>query len=125
GLDRVAQALGVAGHPGQVNGDAVLLRWRLWSVLLALPLPWLACWTAVRVAGSRRAGLVAATATLGVPQLSHLVGAINNDGLLFTVAGVTTLAAAWIATGDRSRGVAVVAGASAGVAMLVKVFGLG
>ena len=124
GIDTVAQWLG-AEPVATAPWDAVVLRWRVWSVLLTLPLPWLAFWTALRVSGRRRVGVAAATLVLAVPQLSQSAGSVNNDTLLFTCAGVVTLSCAFVATGDRSWRPAVIGGLGAGLAMLTKIFGLG
>lgn len=124
GLDTLGQWAG-ATSAETAPWDAVVLRWRVWSILLTLPLPWLAFWTAVRVSGRRRLGIAASTLVLAVPQLSHSAGSVNNDTLLYTCAGVVTLACAWIATGDRSWRPAIIGGVGAGLAMLTKIFGLG
>lgn len=124
GLDTLGQWLG-AEPVATAPWDAVVLRWRVWSLLLTLPLPWLAFWTAVRVSGRRRIGVAAATLVLAVPQLSQSAGSVNNDTLLFSCAGVVTLACSWVATGDRSWRPAVIGGLGAGLAMLTKIFGLG
>jgi hypothetical protein len=124
GIDAVAQGLGAA-PADTAPWDALVLRWRLWSVLVSLPLPWLVFWTAVRVSRHRTTALAATLLVLAVPQLSHSAGSVNNDALLFPATAAVTLAATWIATGDRSWLTAGLAGLAAGVAMITKIFGLG
>ncbi len=138
-LDAVVTTLGVPSL-SDARWDATIARWRLFSALLLLPIPWTAFWIAARLVATgpgpaatgpdaaervRRTGLIAATFTLAAPQLSHSAGTVNNDALLFAGASVCTLAAAWLATGDRSRGALLWAGAGAGVAAFAKIFGIG
>lgn len=124
-LDAAAVTLG-AGRPVEAaSWDDTVLRWRVWSLLLTLPLPWLVFWTTVRISRRRDVGIAASVLGLALPQLSHSAGSVNNDTLLFTACGVVVLASAWIATGDRSWTAVVVGGLATGVAMVTKIFGLG
>ncbi len=138
-LDAVVTTLGLDGVD-EAPWDATLARWRVWSILLLLPMPWVAFWVAARLAmttsgvwsgrrpSDRRAqwaGLVAAALTLAAPQLSHSAGTVNNDALLFAGTSLSTLAVAWMATGDQTRRTAAWAGVGAGVAMAAKIFGIG
>lgn len=110
---------------GPASWDAAVGRLRLVSLLLGLPLPMLAFWTAVRVDRRRRTGVLAALGILLAPQLAHSTGSVNNDVLLFPLTGLITLALAWVVTGDRSWRPAVVAGLATGLGALTKVFALG
>lgn len=126
-LDSADEVAARAGLGGQATASwrATLAHWRLLSALLLLGLPWLAFWTARKVGGSRAAALLAAILALAVPQLSHSAGTVNNDALLLVAVWICSLACIQLARGDLRNRVALVAGASAGVGMLAKVFALG
>lgn len=124
GLRAVRTLDGVVGGDGPGSWDRTLVVLRLLSALLALPLPWLTYWTAVRLSGRVRTGLVAAMVPLAIPQVSHIAGSVNNDGMLLLTSAVATMGAVWIATGDRSLRTAAFTGAGAGLALLTKIFAL-
>jgi small subunit ribosomal protein S36 len=95
---------------------------RVLSLVLVLPLPLLA-WVTGRAAGASEAASVgAAVVPLGVPQLTHIGSAVNNDALLLLVmAGLTPLAVRFAAGHVTRRGV-VAAGVLTGLALLTKAF---
>lgn len=125
-VDTLDEVLGLVGLPevAESRWDTTIARWRVYSALLLLPIPWAAFWIAVRISRRRRTGLVAATLTLACPQLSQSAGTVNNDALLFAGAAVCALATVWIATGDRSSRVLLWAGFGAGVSAFSKIFGI-
>src|SRR5690606_31588073 len=71
---------------------------------------------------SRPVAVAAAALPLAVPQLTHVVGAVNNDNLLNVSAAAVVLVATAVAGGDLSRRTALWAGAALGVALLAKAF---
>jgi small subunit ribosomal protein S36 len=97
---------------------------RLLNVLLVAPLPLLAWATTVRIGGGARAATVAALLCLGLPQLSHIGAAVNNDNLLTLLGGVLAVSLAGVARGHRSRRTDVVVGVALGLALLTKAFAL-
>ena len=108
--------------PGHWSVDHELAYLRLINALLLLPLPFLA-WAAARRAGADDlVGSVAAVSMLGIPQLTHIGGALNNDNLFATVVGVLAVLLAGVARGDRSRRTAVLVGVAAAAALLTKGF---
>jgi hypothetical protein len=113
----VLHVLGLA----DARWDLQLLALRLFDVLLLLPLVPLASWAARRLTGSVAAGLVAATFTLFVPQVGHVLGALNNDALVTLAGTVATALCVRVLTGDRSWATAVAVGAVVGVGLLTKV----
>lgn len=123
-IDAVAVTVGAAAVD-EAPWDAAVLRWRVWSLLLTLPLPWLVFWSGVRLSRRRAVGVASAVLGLALPQLAHSSGSVNNDTLLFPACGAVLLACAWIATGDRGWGAVVLGGLATGVAMITKIFGLG
>ncbi len=113
----VLHALGLV----DARWDLQLLALRLFDVLLLLPVVPLASWAARRLTGSVAAGLVAGAFTLFVPQVGHVLGALNNDALVTLVGTVVTALCVRVLTGDRSVRTAVVIGAVVGVGLLTKV----
>ncbi|WP_344245056.1 DUF2142 domain-containing protein [Isoptericola hypogeus] len=101
--------------------DQAMLALRLLDVLLlALVVP-LAAETARRVTGSPSAGLVAAAFPLLLPQLGHIMGAVNNDALVLLACAVVTYLASRVVTGDLRWRVAVAIGLAVGLGLLTKV----
>ena len=101
--------------------DVAMLALRLLDVLLlALTVP-LAAGAARRVTGSPSAGLVAAAFPLFVPQLGHIMGAVNNDALVMLACAAVTFLAAGVVTGDLRWRVAVAIGLVVGLGLLTKV----
>ncbi|WP_159797913.1 DUF2142 domain-containing protein [Puerhibacterium puerhi] len=113
----VLHALGLA----DARWDLQLLALRLFDVLLLLPVVPLASWAVRRLTGSVAAGLVAGTFTLFVPQVGHVLGALNNDALVTLVGTVVTALCVRVLTGDRSWRTAAVVGAVVGIGLLTKV----
>ena len=101
--------------------DVQLLALRLLDVLLLAPLVPLAAWSALRLTGSRAAGLVAGAFPLLVPQVGHIFGAVNNDALVALVGGAVTALCVRVLTGDRRWGTAVLLGVVLGLGLLTKV----
>ncbi|MFC8599331.1 DUF2142 domain-containing protein [Isoptericola sp. NPDC057191] len=105
----------------EARWDAQMLALRLFDVvLLALTVP-LAAATARRVTGSPAAGLVAAAFPLFLPQLGHIMGAVNNDALVVLTCAAATWLAARVVTGDLRWRVAVAIGVVVGLGLLTKV----
>ncbi|MFE7407467.1 DUF2142 domain-containing protein [Isoptericola sp. NPDC057559] len=101
--------------------DLQMLALRLLDVaLLALSVP-LAAGAARRITGSPSAGLVAATFPLFLPQLGHIMGAVNNDALVVLTCAAATYLAARVVTGDLRWRVAVAIGVVVGLGLLTKV----
>ncbi|WP_139820663.1 DUF2142 domain-containing protein [Krasilnikoviella flava] len=101
--------------------DQVTLALRLLdALLLALVVP-LAAESARRATGSPSAGLVAAAFPLVLPQLGHVMGAVNNDALVVLACAAATYLAVRVVTGDLRWRVAVAIGVVLGLGMLTKV----
>jgi hypothetical protein len=90
------------------------------AVLFALVVP-LVAGTARRITGSPSAGLVAAVFPLFVPQLGHVMGAVNNDVLVVLAGVAATYLSARVVTGDLRWRVAVALGLAIGLGLLTKV----
>lgn len=108
--------------------DQVVGALRLYSALLLAPLPLLA-FAATRPLlparpGGHPAAVAAAVVPLGIPTLTHLGGAVNNDNLLILLVGLLTVLLVRAATGDTSVRTAVWVGAIGGAALLTKGFAL-
>jgi predicted membrane protein DUF2142 len=97
---------------------------RLLNVLLVAPMPLLAWATLRRLGGGDRAALVASLVPLGLPQLSYIGAALNNDNLLTLLGGVLAVLLAGVARGRRSRRTDVAVGVTLGLALLTKAFAL-
>lgn len=97
---------------------------RLINVLLVAPLPLLAWATVRRLGGGDRAARVASLLPLGLPQLSYIGAALNNDNLLTLLGGVLAVLLAGVARGRRSRRTDVAVGVTIGLALLTKAFAL-
>ncbi|MCK9794973.1 glycosyltransferase family 39 protein [Isoptericola sp. 4D.3] len=101
--------------------DVQMLALRLFDVLLlALTVP-LAAETARRITRSTSAGLIAAVFPLFLPQLGHIMGAVNNDALVMLACAGATYLAARVVTGDLRWRVAVAIGLVLGLGLLTKV----
>ncbi|GAB2467424.1 hypothetical protein GCM10027063_04910 [Promicromonospora xylanilytica] len=100
----------------------LLLRW--WNALLALPLPLLLFATARRLRLPEPLPVAAALAPLGIPELTHLASAVNNDNLLVALGACATLLVVRVLTGDLSRRTAAVLGLVTMLALLTKGFAL-
>lgn len=102
--------------------DRELALLRLANVLLLAPLPALA-WSAVRRLGlGDPPAVVAASAVLCVPMVTHIGAVLNNDNLLTLLAAVLIAQLAGVTRGDRSPATALGIGISVGLAMLTKAF---
>ncbi|WP_425956324.1 DUF2142 domain-containing protein [Xylanimonas sp. McL0601] len=101
--------------------DQQLLALRLLDVVLLAPLVPLAAWSARRLTGSTAAGAVAACFPLLVPQVGHILGAVNNDALVMLVGAAVTALVVRVLTGDRSLRTAAIIGAVVGIGLLTKV----
>lgn len=101
--------------------DQVTLALRLLdALLLALVVP-LAAESARRATGSPSAGLVAGAFPLLLPQLGHVMGAVNNDALVVLACAAATYLAVRVVTGDLRWRVAVAIGVVLGLGLLTKV----
>lgn len=111
-------------RPQGVAFDLQIVALRLLSALLFLPLPAAAALAARRLGAGGAAAGVAALLPLGVPMVSHIGAAVNNDALLVFAGAVATPLLLAAAVGERSwpatAGVAVLGG----LALLAKGFGL-
>jgi hypothetical protein len=76
--------------------DAIVIM-RLLSALLLLPLPYLAFRLTRALGGSSIASLSAAFLPAGLPQLTHIGGAVNNDALIIPLAAVLVVEAVELA----------------------------
>jgi hypothetical protein len=102
--------------------DRELALLRLANVLLLAPLPLLAWATARRLGAGDRAATVAALVPLGLPQLAHLGGAVNNDNLFTLLGGILAVFTVGVARGRRTWRTDVAVGLVLGVALLTKAF---
>jgi 4-amino-4-deoxy-L-arabinose transferase-like glycosyltransferase len=103
-----------------VDREVGLLRAVDVALLAALPL--LAWATARRLGGSDRAGVVAALATLCLPQLVHIGAAVNNDNLFVLLGGLLAALLAGVARGQAGRRTDLAVGVVLGLALLTKAF---
>jgi 4-amino-4-deoxy-L-arabinose transferase-like glycosyltransferase len=105
----------------EARWDHQLLALRLFDVALLLPLPLLAAAAARRLSGSRPAALVAASFTLFVPQVGHIMGSVTNDALVTLSGAVITYLCVVVVGGDLRARTAVWLGIALGVGLLTKV----
>lgn len=98
---------------------------RALTAVLVAPLPWLVWATGRWLLDDQRAILTAAVFPLAVPMLSHVSGAVADDGLMATLGGLFALGLARMVAGDVRLRTGVLLGVAAGLGMLVKVFALG
>jgi 4-amino-4-deoxy-L-arabinose transferase-like glycosyltransferase len=70
---------------------------RLLSALLLIPLPYLAFRLTRSLGGTATAGLSAAFLPAGLPQLTHVGAAVNNDALIITLASLLVVQAVELA----------------------------
>ncbi|HWJ60584.1 MAG TPA: DUF2142 domain-containing protein [Acidimicrobiales bacterium] len=112
------------GHPGApfptIATEVLVLR--LLNVLLVAPLPLLTFRIARELGASDRTSLTATALLLAVPQLTHIVGSVNNDNLLIVLGAALTLLVLQVVgrPPDRRRDLAV--GLVLGAALLTKAF---
>ncbi|MBA8810028.1 DUF2142 domain-containing protein [Promicromonospora sukumoe] len=118
-----AVAAGVLRVTGlaEARWDHQLLALRLFDVVLVLPLPLLAAASVRRLARSRPAALVAASFTLFVPQVGHILGSVTNDALVTLSGAATAYLCVRVLTGDVRLRTAAALGAVVGVGLLTKV----
>ena len=110
--------------PADTPYTTTVWMFRLVSVLLMAPLPWLLAATARRLGADPPAVVVMAVVPFLIPQLGALGGAVNNDNLLIVACAVVAWLSTRIATGDLSGRTAVGAGLALAAALLAKAFGL-
>ncbi|WP_369369637.1 DUF2142 domain-containing protein [Promicromonospora sp. Populi] len=118
-----AVAAGVLHATGMAEArwDLQLLTLRLFDVALLLPLPLLTAAAVRRLVDSRPAALVAASFTLFVPQVGHIMGSVTNDALITLTGAVTGYLCARVLTGDLRLRTAAGIGVAVGVGLLTKV----
>ncbi|MDQ1540424.1 MAG: hypothetical protein QOH29_1150, partial [Actinomycetota bacterium] len=93
---------------------------RLFSALLLLPLPFLAFRLVSALGGSRAAGLAAAFLPAGLPQFTHIAGAVNNDALIIPLAAALVVQAVELVQRGTSTKRAVWFGVTYAAALLTK-----
>jgi hypothetical protein len=98
---------------------------RLLSAALLLPLPVLAAAAARRLGAGPPTATAAALLPLGVPQLAHVGGSVNNDVLLVLLGAAVAAPLVAVGRGDASRRTAVVVGVLLGLALLTKALAVG
>ncbi len=76
--------------------DAIFIM-RLLSALLLIPLPYLAFRLTRALGGGTIASVTAAFLPAGLPQLTHIGGAVNNDALIIPLAAVLVVEAVELA----------------------------
>jgi Predicted membrane protein (DUF2142) len=76
--------------------DAIIIM-RLLSALLLIPLPYLAFRLTRALGGGTIASVTAAFLPAGLPQLTHIGGAVNNDALIIALAAVLVVEAVELA----------------------------
>ena len=76
--------------------DAILIM-RLLSALLLIPLPYLAFRLTRALGGATIASVTAAFLPAGLPQLTHIGGAVNNDALIIPLAALLVVEAVELA----------------------------
>ncbi len=113
----VLRATGLA----EARWDLQLLALRLFDVVLLAPLPLLAAAAVRRLSRSRAAALVAASFTLFVPQVGHILGSVTNDALVTLTGAATGYLCVRVLTGDLRPRTAAALGAAVGLGLLTKV----
>ncbi|MFJ3405856.1 DUF2142 domain-containing protein [Promicromonospora sp. NPDC090134] len=118
-----AVAAGVLHATGlaEARWDLQLLALRLFDVVLLAPLPLLAAAAVRRLSGSRAAALAAASFTLFVPQVGHILGSVTNDALVTLTGAATAYLCVRVLTGDLRTRTAAALGAAVGIGLLTKV----
>jgi 4-amino-4-deoxy-L-arabinose transferase-like glycosyltransferase len=118
-----AVAAGVLHATGtaEARWDVQLLTLRLFDVALLLPVPLLAAAAVRRLSGSRPAALVAASFTLFVPQVGHIMASVTNDALVTLSGAGGAYLCARVLTGDLRLRTAAGLGVVVGVGLLTKV----
>lgn len=110
----------VLGHPLSADRELALLR--LVNVVLVLPLPVLAWWSARRFGLDDRTAATAALVPFAVPMLTHIGSTLNNDNLFTLCVAAATALLAGVVRGDRTVRTAVALGLVLAVAFLTKGF---
>lgn len=100
--------------------DVLLATLRLTNALFMLPLPFLAWAAARRITADASLGLAAAVMPFGLPTLTHLGSAVNNDNLLILLASLLMLRLIFVMQGDLSRRTAIWVGLLLGLALFTK-----
>lgn len=108
---------------GNWSLDRELAMLRLVNVLIVSPIPLLAWWAARRFGLDDVTAAGAAAAMLGLPMLTHIGGALNNDNMVAVLGAVVVALLAGVVRGDRSTRTAVAVGAALAGAMLSKSLG--
>ncbi len=110
--------------PGDEAFDATVGTMRLLNALLVAVASPAAYLIARRLGAHRGPAIAAAVIPLAIPQWAAIGGSVNNDNLQTAQLAVLAVLVTRIATGDRSWGTALLAGAVAGAGMWIKGFGL-
>ncbi|GAB2467433.1 hypothetical protein GCM10027063_04920 [Promicromonospora xylanilytica] len=118
-----AVAAGVLHATGtaEARWDLQLLVLRLFDVALLVPVPLLTAAAVLRLSRSRAAALVAASFTLFVPQVGHIMSSVTNDALVTLSGAVIAYLSARVLTGDLRLRTAAGLGVVVGVGLLTKV----
>lgn len=103
-----------------LNHDQAASALRLVNLLFLLPLPMIVLATARVLGLDRSTGRLAAILLLGIPQLTHLVGLVNNDNALILIGALVTLLVARVLRDDASTGTSMALGGVLGLGLLVK-----
>lgn len=120
----VAAPLEAVSQP-PVGFDQEIWLYRIASLLLLVPLPWLAYDVSRRIHPSESSAATSAILMLGIPGLTLRNGPmINNDDLLVILSSVTIVLAVRIVQGSTRIRTAFFVGAVAGLAALTKAFGV-
>ncbi len=115
-----AAVLGVTGLV-ESRWDVQLLVLRLMDALLLMPVPLFAAGAVRRVTGSYPAALVAASFTLFVPQVGHILGSVTNDALVTLSGAGATYLCVLVLHGDLRIRTGAGLGIALGVGLLTKV----
>lgn len=119
GVVRLERAL-LPGDRPPLDREVGLLR--LVDVALVLPLPILAWATVVRLGGSESAAAAASLLPLGLPQLLHVAGSVNNDNLLVLLGASLAPLVVAVGRGARTRRTDLAVGLLLALALLTKAF---
>ncbi|WP_426573340.1 DUF2142 domain-containing protein [Aquihabitans sp. McL0605] len=111
----------VTGGNWSLDRELALLR--LIDVLMVAPIPLLAWWAAKRFGLDDVTSLGAACVMLGLPMLTHIGGALNNDNLVAVFGAALIALLAGVVRGDRKRSTAIGVGAVLAAALLSKSLG--
>lgn len=111
-------------HFESLRWDLAVTAFRLFDIILMLPLPLLVWATVRRLTASPKLAVLGAMSLFAVPQLQQITSSVSNDGLMVLMGGVTTWLAVRYLTGAQRWPDVIALGVSLGILLLTKGTGL-